>query len=233
MAKIVEGIYGRTAVPPENLIVLAKAPVAGFSKTRLCPPCSPAQAALLAESALIDTLDAVLRTPCDRRVLVFDQGSSPDDAPSSRWWRRGFDVIAQGAGGLGERLAQAFADVGGPSFLVAMDTPQVTPRLLRAGLDLLRSHDATLGLAEDGGYWGIGLAVPRRDVFDGVPMSDASTGSAQLDRLLALGLSIAELPVIRDVDTFADAVTVAGLAPNGRFAAAVRRVTPGWGVTPG
>ena len=43
-----------------NLIVIAKAPVAGRAKTRLCPPCTPQQAADLAEAALADTLDAVL-----------------------------------------------------------------------------------------------------------------------------------------------------------------------------
>ena len=43
-----------------TVIVLAKAPVAGRVKTRLCPPCTPAEAATLAEAALADTLAAAV-----------------------------------------------------------------------------------------------------------------------------------------------------------------------------
>ena len=43
-----------------------------------------------------------------------------------------------------------------------MDTPQVTPELLDAGLAALDDHDAAFGAALDGGYWGIGLRAARR-----------------------------------------------------------------------
>lgn len=59
------------------LAVIAKAPVAGRVKTRLCPPCTPQQAAALAGAALQDTLAAVAATPAHRRVLVLD--GEPDD----------------------------------------------------------------------------------------------------------------------------------------------------------
>ncbi len=205
-----------------NIIVLAKAPHPGFTKTRLCPPCTPTQAADLAAAALADTLDAALLADCERRVLVFDQGQSPIAPRDSPWWRSGFEVIAQGPGGLAQRLAQAFHDVGGPAFLVAMDTPQVTPALLGAGLDALSTHDASFGPAYDGGYWGIGLAEVGPDVFAGVPMSQAHTGAAQLARLIDLGLSVATLACLRDVDMADDVRAVATLAPHGLFAAAAR-----------
>ena len=205
-----------------NIIVLAKAPHPGFTKTRLCPPCTPDQAANLAAAALADTLDAVLLTDCQRRVLVFDQGHSPVVAQGATWWRDGFEVIPQGRGGLAERLTQAFDDVGTPAFLVAMDTPQVTPALLGAGLDALATNDVSFGPACDGGYWGIGLAVAVHNVFTGVPMSEAHTGAAQLERLSVLGLSVATLACLRDVDTADDVRVVAGLAPHGLFAAEAR-----------
>ena len=40
------------------VLVVAKAPVPGFAKTRLCPPATPAQAAEIAAASLLDTLDA-------------------------------------------------------------------------------------------------------------------------------------------------------------------------------
>ena len=87
-----------------------------------------------------------------------------------------------------------------------MDTPQVTPELLDAGLArLANGADAVFGAATDGGYWAIGLARPDPRVFDGVPMSEPHTGAAQRARLRALGLETHYLPLLRDVDTFEDA----------------------------
>lgn len=203
-----------------TIAVIAKAPVAGRSKTRLCPPYTPRQAAELAEAALRDTLAAVGATVCDRRVLVLD-------GEPGAWLPHGFEILAQRGDGLGERLAAAFADIGDTTFLVGMDTPQLTPALLGAGLDALAQSDAVLGDAVDGGYWGIGLGPrARRDptlatVFHGVPMSEDDTGAAQLRRLHDLGLSVGRLPVLRDVDRIADAVAVAAQIPASRFAAAV------------
>lgn len=106
------------------LLVIAKDPRPGHSKTRLCPPCRPEQAAQLAEAALRDTLEVVARTPAVRRVLVLD-------GDPWRWRDCGLEVLAQRGEGLAERLAHAFADIGGPALLVGMDTPQLTCELLR------------------------------------------------------------------------------------------------------
>jgi len=202
-----------------HVLVIAKAPVAGASKTRLCPPCSHAQAAGLARAALCDTLDAVAATPgIDRRVLVLE------GAPGT-WLPRGFEVIAQRGDGLAERLAYAFAACDGPALAVGMDTPQLTPALLAAAIGALHDGAASvLGLAADGGYWAIGLQRPARAVFDGVPMSAARTGAMQRARLHALGLAPVMLPMLRDVDRIADAVAVAAAAPATRFAHALARL---------
>ena len=145
-----------------TLLVIAKSPAPGRVKTRLTPPCTPEQAARLAGAALSDTLAAAARTRrAARRVLVLDGASGP-------WVPRGFEVVPQRGDGLAARLAAAFQAAGGPAFLVGMDTPQVTPELLDAGLAALEHADAAFGAALDGGYWGIGLrragsrGVPRR-----------------------------------------------------------------------
>jgi len=201
------------------LLVIAKAPLPGRAKTRLCPPCSPRQAAGLAEAALLDTLDVVERTPAVRKVLVFD-------GDAGRWRRRGFELLAQRGGGLEERLASAFEDVGGPALLVGMDTPQLTSELLLDGIDALTSGncDAVLGPALDGGYWSIGLTRASRDVFTGVPMSVATTLDEQRSQLDRLGFRVHEQPPLRDVDTIEDARAVAHEAPWSRFASAVAAV---------
>ena len=109
----------------------------GFAKTRLIPDLGPDGAAAVAAASLADTLWAVAETPASRRILVLD-----GDADGADWLPRldgrGFEIIPQRGGGLGERLAGAFADSGAaPALLVGMDTPQVTASLLEASIALL------------------------------------------------------------------------------------------------
>jgi hypothetical protein len=198
-----------------TLLVIAKQPVAGQVKSRLVPPFSHRQAALLAEAALADTLLAVLAAPARRRVLVLD-------GVPGRWLPAGFEVMPQVRGGLDERLAAAFAAVRGPALIVGMDTPQITPSLLAPAWD---GVDAWLGPAMDGGYWALGLRNPDPRHVRGVPMSTPETGAVQRSRLERAGLRVADLPLLRDVDTAEDAAAVAAAAPATRFAAALRAIS--------
>jgi rSAM/selenodomain-associated transferase 1 len=193
------------------LAVIAKAPVAGRSKTRLTPPCTPEQAAALAAAALADTLAALLATPADRHVVVLE-------GARGQWIDPRFDVIAQRGDGLAERLAAAFTDIGEPALVLGMDTPQVSPAQLTDAIDRLTSADAVLGPAPDGGYWTIGLQRADDAVFEGIPMSVPATCAAQRARLHELGLTTRELSSLRDVDDIDDASAVAALAPQTHFA---------------
>ncbi len=202
-----------------GILVIAKAPEPGRVKTRLCPPCTPEEAAALAEAALVDTLKAVAASSAAWRVIALDGRPGP-------WLPRGFDVIAQRGDGLAERLSAAFEDVGCAGIVIAGDTPQVTDDLLSVSLEALMEDevDAVFGPADDGGYWAIGLRKPNPDVFLGVPMSVPSTGEQQRRRLQSLGLRITDLPSLRDVDHFDDACAVAAEIPSSRFAATLASV---------
>jgi rSAM/selenodomain-associated transferase 1 len=204
-------------VSPAALIVIAKDPRPGVSKTRLCPPCRPEQAARLAEAALRDTLEVVMAVPAVRHVLILD-------GEASRWRTPGLEILPQRGDGLAARLAHAFADAGTPALLVGMDTPQLTVELLAEGLAALTHHDAVLGPACDGGYWSIGLRDATPDAFAGVPMSAPDTLARQRAQLDRLGLRRAEQTTLRDVDTIEDAWAVAAQAPGSRFAAALAEV---------
>jgi rSAM/selenodomain-associated transferase 1 len=205
--------------------------MAGRSKTRLCPPCTPQQAADLAEAALRDTLAAVLAAPAGRRVVVLE--GEPGD-----WLPDGFEVLPQRGDGLDERLAGAFEDVAadatGGAVLVGMDTPQVTPEDLTAAWDALHADgtDAVLGHAPDGGYWSIGLRVQDPALFVGVPMSTEHTGADQEARLQDHGLVVALLPEHRDVDLIDDARAAAALAPGTLFARTLERTEATFGSLP-
>ena len=161
-----------------TVIVLAKAPVPGRVKTRLCPPCDPEQAAELAEAALVDTLRAVAATPCERRVLVLDGDPARGFPPASR--------CSPSAATASTSDSRTPSPIPEPAvLLIGMDTPQLTPARLTAALRALGAPgvDAVLGPSVDGGWWALGLRTPEPAVFLGVPMSTPHTGDAQRARL--------------------------------------------------
>lgn len=204
------------------MIVMAKEPVPGRVKTRLCPPCSPAEAAALAEASLADTLAAVVGAarPAWRAVALAGRAGS--------WLPEGVAVVPQRGDGFDQRLAAACVDAGTPALVIGADTPQLTPACIDAAVVALErpGTDAVLGPADDGGYWclGIGAGVAPAQVFGGVPMSRHDTGDHQLGRLRSLGLSVAMVPGLRDVDTIDDALAVAAASPSTRFAATLAGV---------
>ncbi len=195
-----------------QVVVLAKQPVAGRSKTRLCPPLTLDEAAQVARAALLDTLDVVLAAGAERPVVVLE-GDREGLVPPA------FRVLPQVTGGLDARLAAAFTAVqsarSAPILLIGMDTPQVTAALLDQACAALRDADSVLGLAEDGGWWACGLRTADPEVFLGVPMSTDHTGREQLARLEQRGRTPTMLPVLRDIDDVADLAAVAALMPPG------------------
>lgn len=198
-----------------HVLVMAKAPRPGRVKTRLCPPCTPEEAAAVATAALADTLDAVAACGAARKVVALDGEPGP-------WLPPGFTVVPQRGNDFNERLTNAWADTGGPGIQIGMDTPQVTAAELDgllAGIDGGSPHPAVLGHALDGGWWAIGWrhADPGA-VFAGIPMSVAATGRAQENRLLALGFDLVRARAKRDIDTIDDLTAVAAEFPSLRTA---------------
>jgi uncharacterized protein len=210
-----------------HLSVIAKEPRPGFVKTRLCPPCTPEQAATIAAAGLLDTLDAIDLLVIHGRnagyqltpTLIFE--GDPTD-----WLRPGYEVVKQRGGGLEERLANAFDDLG-PGFIVGMESPHAVT-LIASALQAVAEGEDALGLAEDGGYWGIGLGSVEpnvfRNVFRNVPMSATNTGLTQLARLHALKRSVYLLPQARDLDTIADVQAAATREGSNRLETAARKI---------
>lgn len=205
------------------LLIMAKSPVPGQVKTRLCPPLTAEEAADVAAASLLDTLEVALSTPGAAPVValagVVERADVRDALAECV-------VIPQRGGTFADRLVHAHADVsrfGMPVLQIGMDTPQLTPALLASCAEF---EEAALGLALDGGWWALGLRNPlHAEVLRDVPMSQADTGARTLDALHGLHrLRVRTLPVLSDVDTMADARTVAAQVPHGRFAATLTEI---------
>ena len=218
------------SAPRAALLVLAKAPVPGEVKTRLCPPATFAQAARIAAAAFLDTVDAVLAVPDVTPVVALSGDLAyAVDAAALTAQLRATTVLAQRGTTLGHRIAAAYADTAvvlghRPVLQIGMDTPQVDATLLSHCLDLLDGDgvDAALGLATDGGWWVLGVRRPElADLIADIPTSRPDTGARTMAALRAAGCRVVELPELSDVDTWDDAAAVAPDVPDGRFAAAV------------
>jgi glycosyltransferase A (GT-A) superfamily protein (DUF2064 family) len=226
-----------------TVIVLAKAPMPGRVKTRLCPPFTPEQAAALAAAALHDSLAIAAATRADHRLLVLD--GEPGAELRRAYLGHGFRRRPQVPGTLDIRLAGAFAEATrldpGPALLIGMDTPQASSSVLDDALNSLagapgatsRRYDAAFAPAEDGGFWALGLREPGHprtaSLLLGVPMSRPDTGEIQRRRLEHAGLDIVHLPRLRDVDTADCAYAVAELCPDTAFATQLTAIEAGTG----
>jgi glycosyltransferase A (GT-A) superfamily protein (DUF2064 family) len=220
-----------------TILVVAKAPVPGQVKTRLCPPLSPVVAADLAAAALLDTLAAAIGVPAvpttttagvQTRIVVAITGdlTLAERYDAIRVAMGRCEVIPQRGEGFAARLVAAHADAGGrgPVLQIGMDTPQLTPMTLAGAIEALQPPevDAVLGPANDGGWWALGLkSAEVAKVLTGIPMSHPQTYDLTLAALKAAGLEVLALPTLTDVDTYGDALEVAAYAPDTRFAAAV------------
>lgn len=208
-----------------TVIVLAKAPVPGRVKTRLCPPFTPEEAAALAAAALTDSLDIAAATGADHLLLALDGEPGPELRRD--YLDHGFARRPQAPGTLDVRIAAAFAEAArvdpGPALLIGMDTPQASASVLDDALaGMADGRDAAFAPAEDGGFWALGLREPDHfrivSLLLGVPMSRPDTGAIQLRRLENAGLDVLHLPMLRDVDTAYCAYAAAEQRPDTAFA---------------
>ena len=210
---------------PVAVLVVAKAPVPGRAKTRLAAVVGDEVAAEIAAAALLDTLDAVAAAPVQARVVALT--GNLDGACASAEIRRrlaDFTVIPQRGDDFAERLANAHVDAAAAADIrtvlqIGMDTPQASAEILAECAQELSGADAVLGLADDGGWWVLGVSdASMAECLRAVPMSQPNTGALTLAALYAQGIGVRLVAELADVDTSADIATVRrGCAANSRF----------------
>ena len=200
---------GRVAIA-----VMAKSPRPGRTKTRLCPPLRPDQAAVMAAAFLRDVTenlaDAGRSEPIDGWVAYAPAGDEALFegmlAPGTRLLLADGDgEDAAGVTGFGRCLLQTMRrllDMGYDAACVLnADSPTLPPEYLaRLASNLLAGHPAVLGTAEDGGYYVLGAREPYPRLFADILWSSDRVAAQTRERAAELGLALAELPVWYDVD---------------------------------
>ncbi len=185
-----------------RIILFAKAPVAGRVKTRLIPALGADGAAALARRML----DHALNIAGEADVGSLELCASP--APTHPDWQNiplpaGIETSDQGDGDLGVRMARA-AQRGLASgqnvLLIGADCPALGVQHLRTAAAALKTDDAVLLPARDGGYLLLGLKTHAASLFEDMPWSTAQVAELTLARMTALGWRVTVLDALPDID---------------------------------
>ena len=218
---------------------MAKAPQAGRSKTRLCPPLSIDEAAELSAAFLEDTArnihHAAERSPITAYAAYAPRGA---EALIATYVGLGTAlVLADGTSetpetvqGFGRCLLHAIEGMlaeGHPAACVlSSDIPTLPTRLLVEAVELLLAPGdrAVLGASDDGGYYLLGLKSAHAEMFANIAWSTDTVADATRARARDIGLEIVELDPWYDVDDAASLVILLN-ETEGYAAPATRAVT--------
>ena len=170
-----------------TVIVFAREPVAGQTKTRLIPAIGKDDAAALADAFNRDALAKAKQLAPAELVIA---GSAPGGAKRSRYFKNlarefGAWVSDQGAGHLGARMATAmrpFTNAGG-AMLMGTDTPSLPMRLLLKSADLFEKNPVVIAPTLDGGYYLVGMRGKLADIFKPLPWGGEEVLAKTLQRL--------------------------------------------------
>ncbi|TVT38491.1 glycosyltransferase [Hymenobacter setariae] len=199
-------------ITDNHLLIFAREPVLGRVKTRLAADIGP-EAALATYCELLALTAAAVQAAQVPATVWLAEAPAPTalGAPSStarpEWpglpWR-----VQPVTGSLGERMAHAFAEAfaAGASHVVVIgtDCPGLTADLLRQAFEQLATHDLVVGPAADGGYYLLGMNELYASLFANKQWSTDTVLLATLADAEHLGLCVAQLPTLADVDSAAD-----------------------------
>lgn len=187
------------------IIVFARQPVAGATKTRLIPALGAAGAARLYAQLLARTLNEVARVAEAAWYLYADESAAVPYFEARLPPQGAWQVAAQTGDTLGARMANALDATLARHpqvILIGSDIIDFTAADLRAALRALANDvDTVLAPAADGGYWLVGLRRPRPALFEGIEWGAADVYEKSAAKLVAEGLRWQSLPVCHDIDT--------------------------------
>ena len=197
-------------VKVETLILLARPPAPGKTKTRLIPILGEGAAARLYEAFLVDAAGLAREVQKSRPLAGLTaewalKDQFPEALPLARWLPGPFLHRGQTGANLGQRMAAALGRrlaQGANAVLIGTDFPDLPPKIIIGAFDTLTLSDnaAVLGPARDGGYYLIGMGRLKPGVFSGIEWGGAGVFEAQKNNLEALGYNVHTLPGWEDVD---------------------------------
>lgn len=185
------------------LVYFAKAPRPGLCKTRLCPPLSHEEAAVVYRDFLRTGVTDLPGLDC------FCYGWPADGLDElAACLPAGMALRPQRGASLWERMANCLKErlsAGHPAVVLRnTDSPDLPERIVRDAVSACRPGRVVLGPDQGGGYYLIGLCELPEGLIEAGGAVGASVCGATAARALELGLEVVTLPEWSDVDDFAD-----------------------------
>ena len=189
-----------------DLIIMAKEPKIGSTKTRLCPPMKFGEAANFYEALLWDTINMTTG------IKGIDLAIAISPPESADYFRKisppKTHLIPLTCADIGECLMRVLDKLLEMGYLQVMalnaDGPSLPPSYIQEAKESLDQHDLVLGPTEDGGYYLIGFKENYPDLFTGIDWSTNEVLEQTLIKADSLNLSVHLLPTWYDVDTSKD-----------------------------
>jgi len=200
----------KTAIPTCGIAVMAKASIAGRTKTRLVPPLTFAEAAQCNTAFLRDIADNILDASTEASIAGYIAYSPAHARPFFQEnLPREIGLIEACYPTLGECLDDTITQLlerGHRSAVVLnSDSPTLpTSLLVETAQVLARPGDrAVFGPALDGGYYLLGLKAKHHRLFEDIAWSTERVAQQTLERAAELDLPVHMLPAWYDVDDVA------------------------------
>ncbi|MEX2352696.1 MAG: TIGR04282 family arsenosugar biosynthesis glycosyltransferase [Gammaproteobacteria bacterium] len=200
-------------------VIFAKAPQAGFAKTRLIPVLGADGAAILARRMLNHAVEQAVQA--DIGTIELSMTPIDDAAWKDVTIPDGVICTDQGEGDLGARLARVTERVtanGEAVILTGTDCPALESGRLREIATLLAQKDAVMIPTADGGYAAFGLNQFHPTLFTDINWGTDSVAHETLFRAARLGLAVHMLPMLRDIDESEDLKWLPANWPEFRYA---------------
>jgi rSAM/selenodomain-associated transferase 1 len=195
-----------------TLIVFCREPIPGRTKTRLIPRLGGKSAAALADAFIADTLAKCATLGPARLVIAASAAADTRRSPYFRHLahRCGAEVIDQGGGNLGTRMARALTPYcRDGAVLLGTDTPTLPSRLLARSVALLRRAPVVLAPSLDGGYYLVGARGALPDIFHGIRWGGRRVLAQTVARMRRRHVRYALGPGWYDVDRWSDVLLLA------------------------
>ncbi len=181
------------------LLIFVRNPELGKVKTRLAATVGEENALTVYRELLRHTKSITAQLPVKKMIFYADNLPEQDT-----WPAKTFGKFLQPIGDLGWRMQtafqQAFEQGAKQVVLIGSDCYELTAEILSDAFNELKTHDAVIGPAADGGYYLIGFSRPDYTVFSNKNWSTETVFFDTTHDLKREGLSYFTLPVLSDVD---------------------------------
>ena len=185
------------------LIVMARPPILGKSKTRLAATIGNQKAYEMYNLMLERTLEIANSTGFDTRIFFTEKNSYTENFTL-------FPFDYQTEGDLGEKMKLAFQktfDLGYDKVIViGTDCPDNDSENILLAFKKLENNDVVIGPSGDGGYYMLGLKSMILGLFEGIEWSSAKVFSQSKMKLQDLEKTLFELKTINDIDLEEDLI---------------------------